>query len=198
MDTLATSDSMQSQIFPDAGRSNRELLAAYRRGDSSSAELLVERTYEAVYAAALKLCGDPGRAADLTQETFRKAWQSLHRFEGRSKVSTWLYRIAFTTFLNSTRTDGREVPLDDEVARRMPAAGRSPEETVGATSQAEATRQAVLGLPVELRATVAAHYWGEIPIREIAREAGITPVAVRKRLKKALALLAGALEETRE
>jgi DNA-directed RNA polymerase specialized sigma24 family protein len=55
----------------------------------------------------------------------------------------------------------------------------------------------VLGLPPDLRDTVTAHYWAEIPVREIAREAGITPVAVRKRLKKALTLLGAALEEAR-
>ena len=49
----------------------------------------------------------------------------------------------------------------------------------------------------ELRATVAARFWGDLPVSEIARQAGITPVAVRKRLKKAFALLADVLEETR-
>ena len=73
----------------------------------------------------------------------------------------------------------------------------TPEQSAGARSRAEATRRAVLALPDALRATVAARYWGDVPIRDIAREAGITPVAVRKRLKRALALLASDLEETR-
>jgi len=193
---MAKPDSSRTQSAQDA-RSDRMLLAAYRQGDRASAELLVERTYEAVYAAAFKLCGDPATASDLTQEAYRKAWQSLHRFEGRSKVSTWLYRIVYTTFLNSTRTEGRETPLDDELARKVPSAARTPEELSGAAARAAATRQAVLRLPPDLKATVAAHFWGELPIAEIARDAGITPVAVRKRLKKALALLAAALEETR-
>ncbi len=181
---------------PDTS-SNRDLLAAYHRGDRESAELLVERTYEAVYAAAFKLCGDPTRARDLTQETYRKAWQSLGSFEGRSRVSTWLYRIAYTTFLNSRRRDGRESALDDDWLGNVPAPDRSPEQRSGDAEAADATRRAVLGLPPDLRETVAAHYWGEVPIGEIARQAGITPVAVRKRIKKALALLGRTLEETR-
>ena len=190
-------DTTPSRVPARSGGGNRELLAAYRRGDRAAAELLVQRTYGAVYAAACKLCGDPGRAEDLTQETYRKAWQSLGRFEGRSKVSTWLYRITYTTFLNSLRGADRERPLGEEVTAVVESDDPTPEQSAGARSRAEATRRAVLALPDELRATVAAHYWGDVPIRDIAREAGITPVAVRKRLKRALALLASDLEETR-
>lgn len=179
---------------PVAGR-NRRLLAAYRDGDRSAAERLVERTYQGVYAAAFKLCGDPAAADDLTQETYRKAWQSLERFEDRSKVSTWLYRITYTTFLNSRRSVGREAPLAEEtVAVEDPKP--TPEDRTVEAGSAEATRRAVLALPDDLRRVVAEHYWGEVPIREIAEEIGITPVAVRKRMKKALALLQSALEET--
>jgi DNA-directed RNA polymerase specialized sigma24 family protein len=45
-----------------------------------------------------------------------------------------------------------------------------------------------------LRSTVAAHYWSEVPVAEIARLESITDVAVRKRLKKAFSLLRAALE----
>lgn len=196
MDTLPMPHANEMVGAAPTSRSNRQLLAAYRRGDRASAELLVERTYRAVYAAAFKLCGDPGRADDLTQETYRKAWQSLDRFRGRSKVSTWLYRIAYTTFLNSTRSAGREQPLGEEAVAGILAPEPSPEERTGSTDREAATRTAVLALPPHLQATVAAHFWGDLPVSEIARDAGVTPVAIRKRLKKALALLADALEET--
>lgn len=177
------------------GGTNRRLLAAYRDGDRKAAERLVERTYEGVYAAACKLCGDPAEADDLTQETYRKAWQSLEGFEGRARISTWLYRITYTTFLNSRRGVGREAPLEEE-ASVIEDPKPTPEDRTVLAGSAEATRRAVLGLPEELRRVVAEHYWGDVPVSEIAEEIGITPVAVRKRLKKALALLASALEES--
>jgi RNA polymerase sigma-70 factor (ECF subfamily) len=196
MDTLAMSKEMdRPSRGPLPARTNRELLMAYRRGDRTSAELLVDRTYQAVYAAAFKLCRDPSRADDLTQETYRKAWQSLDRFEGRCKVSTWLYRIAYTTFLNSVRSSGREAPLEDALIEVEAASDPDPEQRAGESVSARATRQAVLSLSPELRDTVAARFWGDIPVSEIARDAGVTPVAIRKRLKKAFALLADALEE---
>ena len=171
------------------------MLAAYRRGDRASAELLVERTYGVVYASAFKLCGDAAQADDLTQETYRKAWQSLDRFEGRCKVSTWLYRITYTTFLNSIRSLGREAPLSEEVIERTASGDPSAEDVLHLSGRSEVTREAVLALPETLRATVTARYWAGLPVSEIAREEGVTPVAIRKRLKKALALLAQVLEE---
>ena len=56
-------------------------------------------------------------------------------------------------------------------------------------------RRAVLSLPDELRYLVTAIFWGDLPVKELARQEGITPVGIRKRLKKALRLLALALEE---
>ncbi|MFY9826173.1 MAG: sigma factor-like helix-turn-helix DNA-binding protein, partial [Thermoanaerobaculia bacterium] len=56
-------------------------------------------------------------------------------------------------------------------------------------------RRAVLALPEELRFTVTALFWGDLPVKEIARQEGVTTVAIRKRLKRALARLAQALGE---
>jgi len=181
---------------PARHRGDRELLAAYRRGDRSAAEQLVDRTYTAVFASLMRLCGDRQLAADLTQETYRKAWQSLATFKGCSKVSTWLYRIAYTTFLNHQRGSGRTVPLDEEVARAVVDPGPAMDECLDAAQSGEATRRAVLALPSKLRYVVTARFWGEVPVAEIARQEGVTPVAIRKRVKTALALLAEAFEET--
>jgi RNA polymerase sigma-70 factor (ECF subfamily) len=171
------------------------LLAALAAGDRQAAERLVERTYRGVFALLRRLCGDPDLAADLTQETYRKAWDALAGFDGRSQFSTWLCRIAYNTFLNHLRRPRRLVPLEDRheatVADPAPAA----DELVGRAVAGDRLRRAVLELPEDLRFTVTALFWGDLPVREVARHEGITPVAVRKRLKRALAALARALEE---
>ncbi|HWW62581.1 MAG TPA: sigma factor, partial [Thermoanaerobaculia bacterium] len=58
----------------------RRLLAAIRSGDRTAAEELVERTYSAVFASLYRLCGDSDLSADLTQETYQKAWAALGGF----------------------------------------------------------------------------------------------------------------------
>src|ERR1044071_3276959 len=91
----------------------QRLLGAIRAGDTAAAEELVERTYSAVFASIYRLCGDSDLSADLTQETYQKAWAALSGFDGRSQLFTWLYRIAYTTFLNHIRRPRRMTSLDE-------------------------------------------------------------------------------------
>jgi len=179
---------------PD-GAQERRLLAAAAAGDRKAAEQLVERTYRGVYSLQRRLCGDPDLAADLTQETYRKAWDALPAFNGRSQFSTWLFRIAYTTFLNHMRRPRRLVPLEEKHETAVPDPAPPADEAVDRGATGDRLRRAVLSLPEELRFTVTALFWGDLPVKEIARQEGVTPVAIRKRLKRALGMLALALEE---
>jgi len=173
----------------------RRLLAAIRGGDRSAAEELVERTYSAVYASLYRLCADRDLAADLTQETYRKAWEALDGFDGRSQFFTWLYRIAYTTFLNHIRRPRRITSLDDEDAPEMPDVRPSVDQLLSEQEEGERLRAAVLELPDDLRFTVTAHFWGGLAVKELARIENITTVAIRKRLHKAFGILELALDE---
>ena len=173
----------------------RKLLAAIRAGDAAAAEELVDRTYSAVYASLCRLCGDSDLAADLTQETFQKAWAALAGFDGRSQLFTWLYRIAYTTFLNHIRRPRRMTSLDEpdsiDVRDERPAA----DQQLADAEEASHLREAVMKLPEDLRFTVTAHFWGGLPVKEIAEIEKITTVAIRKRLHKAFSILEGMLGE---
>jgi RNA polymerase sigma-70 factor (ECF subfamily) len=171
------------------------LLAALAAGDRGAAERLVEKTYRGVYALLRRLCGDPDLAADLTQETYRKAWDSLAGFNGRSQFSTWLSRIAYNTFLNHLRRPRRLVPLEDKVEATVADPAPALDEALGQAVAGDRLRRAVLDLPEDLRYTVTALFWGDLTVSEVAQHEGITPVAIRKRLKKALGMLARAIEE---
>ena len=171
------------------------LLAAIRGGDRSAAEELVERTYSAVFASLYRMCGDRDLAADLTQETYRKAWEALAGFDGRSQFFTWLYRIAYTTFLNAIRRPRRLTSLDAPDAPEMRDDAPPVDQLLSNEEDAERLRAAVLQLPEDLRFTVTAHFWGGLAVKEIARIENITGVAVRKRLHKAFGILESSLEE---
>ena len=171
------------------------LLSAAAAGDRRAAEQLVEQTYRGVFSLLRRLCGDADLAADLTQETYRKAWDALPGFDGRSRFSTWLFRIAYTTFLNHLRRPRRFVPLEERHETAVPDPAPAADEEIGRAGEGDRLRRAVLALPEDLRLTVTALFWGELPVKEVARQEGITPVAVRKRLKRALQALARALEE---
>lgn len=173
------------------------LFEALGAGDSGAAEALVEGTYQMVYATQFRLCGDRHLAEDLTQETYRKAWGALAGFDGRSKFSTWLYRIAYNTFLNHTRRPLRLVEINDENIDGWTDPAQNQEEDVHRQQMTERLRAAVARLPDSLRFTVVGYYWAGLPVRSLASLEGISRVAIRKRLKRALDVLCDGMQEGR-
>lgn len=177
-------------------RDETALVASVADGDRRAAERLVAGTYEMVYASLHRLThGDVELAADLTQETYRKAWASLGSFDRRARFGTWLYRIAYNTFLNHIRRPKLVERLDDDAPPPVdPAPDQA--ESLARRQAAARLRRAVLALPEELRFTLSARYWGELDVEEIARLEQVTGAAIRKRLRTANARLRVLLEET--
>ena len=66
-----------------------------------------------VYRLCFRMAGNAEDAADLTQETFIKAWRSLEGFQFKAAFSTWLYRLASNVCLDHLRSAkrSRTVPL---------------------------------------------------------------------------------------
>ena len=171
------------------------MLASLAAGNRAAAEQLVDATYSSIYGALFRLCGGQAElAADLTQETYRKAWKALASFDHRARFSTWLYRIAYNTFLNHIRRPVRLVPVDgSEREIRDPSPG--PEELADRRESAARLRRAILELPETLRFTVTARFWAERSVEEIARSEQVSGAAIRKRLKKARRMLREMLVE---
>jgi RNA polymerase sigma-70 factor (ECF subfamily) len=80
-------------------------LTALRQRDPTAFRQLVESYSQRIYNLALKMLGDPDLAEDILQETFINAYRAIDRFEGRSHISTWLYRIAHNAVLMRLRKE---------------------------------------------------------------------------------------------
>ncbi|SDF20139.1 RNA polymerase sigma-70 factor, ECF subfamily [Blastococcus aurantiacus] len=94
-------------------------------GDPLAAAALVRATQSDVWRLCAAL-GDAGTADDLTQETYLRAFGSLHRFEGRSSVRTWLLAIARRVCADAVRTRRRRrltMVRDDAGLAEVPARG---------------------------------------------------------------------------
>lgn len=72
-------------------------------GDVASFDLLILKYRERVYAMIYNMTSNREDAADLTQDSFIKAFQSINRFQGQSSFFTWLYRIAVNSSLTHIR-----------------------------------------------------------------------------------------------
>src|SRR4051812_43946758 len=89
------------------------LLEAARDGDEAAYQALVEQHRGELHAHCYRMLGSVHGAEDALQEAMLRAWRFLPRFDGRSSLRTWLYKIATNTALDAVnRRRKRELPLD--------------------------------------------------------------------------------------
>ena len=74
------------------------------KGNPDAFEQLLLKYQTPVYHLAMRMTGNPDDAADMTQETFLKAWKSLDTFQFNSSFSSWLFRLASNTCLDFLRS----------------------------------------------------------------------------------------------
>lgn len=98
------SDSHSTGVEPDAAElRDRAILARARSGDRPALAELLAHYQERIYCICAQMCGDAELARDLTQDSLVKIILGLSRFEGRSKLSTWIIRVAMNVCLTDRR-----------------------------------------------------------------------------------------------
>jgi RNA polymerase sigma-70 factor (ECF subfamily) len=175
-----------------------ELLAELRAGDPAAYRRLVEANSVHVYNLALRLLGDEHEAEDVLQETFLSAFQAVDRFEGRSQLSTWLYRIAYNASLMRLRKRKRMVTFsldspvgsrdgdgDEEATQDIVDWSAVPDETLLTTEARKEMDQAIAGLPESLRSVFVLRDIEGLSGAETAEVLGISVQAVKNRLHRA-------------
>jgi len=100
-------------VFTGATTQERELLQAARGGDQDAFRRLVEPHRAELHAHCYRMLGSLHDADDALQDALLRAWRGLPRFEGRSAVRSWLYRIATNACLDAiARRPKRVLPID--------------------------------------------------------------------------------------
>ncbi len=93
----------------------QELILEAKAGNSKALAKLVKKYEKTIYSFAFKVCRNPDKAENTMQETFMSMVKSLKQFDGKSKLSTWLYRITANHCLMQYRKKSHEfVSVDDE------------------------------------------------------------------------------------
>ena len=169
-----------------------EIIRSVLRGNVNDFEKLVTAYEKNVYSLALRMVGDPEDAADMTQETFIKAYRSLSSFRGDSKFSSWLYRIASNVCLDFLRSRSRhpQVSLsgsdeDERTAFELPDMSRNPEEQLMKKLSMEAVRRGLEQLPEQQRQRLVLRELGGLSYAELAQTLGLEEGTVKSRIFRA-------------
>ncbi|MEU2736117.1 sigma-70 family RNA polymerase sigma factor [Streptomyces sp. NPDC007095] len=104
---------------------------AARGGDPDAAEHFVRALHGDVLRYVAHLSGDPQTARDLTQDTFARAFGSLHRYEGRASARTWLLSIARRAVADSLRRAAVRPRIADAVDWQTAVEGTQPRDLPG-------------------------------------------------------------------
>lgn len=181
--------SMNAEFDLPAPRDDAALVRRSLDGDVSAFEELYRGHVGRVHGAILRLVGmDRGRAEELTQDAFVRAWQKLSSFRHESAFSTWLYRLGVNTALMDLRSrrDAKETDVEDLEL----AAGGDVPFCAGERGDLE---RAVSGLPPRARAVLVLHDVEGWKHEEIATELGMAVGSSKAQLHRARGLLRNAL-----
>ncbi len=173
---------------------DQALLARLRAGDKSACAECVERHANGVYRLALRLLRDDAEAEDVVQETFLNAFKAINSFDGRSKLSTWLYRIAYNAALmRLRRSRPLTVSVDDpelsddgfETPRQLFDWCCLPEQDFETDEARAQLEEAIQELPEKLRAVFVLRELEGLSTEETAQALGVSAEAVKTRLHRA-------------
>ncbi len=189
---------------PGSGSTDEALALAAGAGDRAALETLLARHFDRVHAICRRVTGHREDALDATQEALIAVTRGIHRYDGRSAFTTWLYRVATNAALDELRRRGRRpTPVDAVVepgpgGRSVPV-GEGPggsgsvESVVGARIDVDA---ALATLAPEFRAAVVLRDLCDLDYAEIADALGIPLGTVRSRIARGRAAIAAHLGGT--
>lgn len=164
-------------------------VAEARCGNQEAFKVLVDRHSRSLYRLAYRMTGKAEDAEDVVQETFIRAFRQLSRFEARSNVSTWLYRIAFNCAVDFLRSRPRRESAteDDALERLAPAAtGPTMDDLVYAGQIGERMQVALGGLSEKERAAFLMRHYHGCSIEEIGSTLGMKTNATKHSIFRAV------------
>jgi len=146
-----------------------------------------------VYRSLIGILGTPEEAEDALQDAFLKAFQHLPNFEGRSRFSTWLVRIAINTGLQRLRSRKSFDSLDEESEdfrpRNIQAWTDSPEEYYSREELRGLVEKEVMKLPPKYRVALMLRDLEELSTEDAAAALGLTVPGLKARVLRGRLML---------
>ncbi len=165
-----------------------------KAGQTNYFSYIVEQYQDIVFSIALKVLKNRTDAEEMAQESFIKAYKSLHTFKGSAKFSTWLYRITYNNCISEVRKRKIHFASTDDIEIRDETTELNldgiPEE-----NRAQAVKKALAKLPEEEYTLVLLYYFEEQSIEEISRVTRLSESNTKVKLFRARKKLYSILSE---
>jgi RNA polymerase sigma-70 factor (ECF subfamily) len=166
---------------------DRADVARVQGGDVEAFAAIVRRWQTPLINLAYRFCGDRGRAEEMAQEAFLRAYRGLNAFRGDAAFSTWLFALATNVYRNELhRMPQRMVVLEEAPEPIDPA---SMVEAYELRDRDLTVRRAVLALPAKYRDAMLLFYFHEMDVPAAAQSLGLPEGTVKARLYRGRELL---------
>jgi RNA polymerase sigma-70 factor (ECF subfamily) len=162
-------------------------------GDVSAFEGIVRRWQGPLINLAYRFCRDRGRAEEMAQEAFLRAYRGLAQWRKDAAFSTWLFALAANLYRSELRRiPARTVPLE---AIAEPADARASNAGLEDQDRDLAVRRAVGALPAKYRESLILFYFHDMDVATAARSLGVPEGTVKARLSRGREILRGKLPQ---
>src|SRR6185437_3140037 len=170
------------------------------KGDTNAFAVLVDRYKDMVFSLSLKMLKGREEAEEVSQDTFLKIYKSLNKFNGESKLSTWIYKVAFNTCLDRLKKNKRLQPFAglDEFTEPEALSLMNVLDSIENKERKQMIQDCMHLLPGEDSFLLTLYYFEEQSLEEIAKIIGITPNNVKIRLYRSRKKLASLLKDRLE
>ena len=158
-------------------------------GQKDLFRLLVRQHEKAVHGMGLSFFRNTDDASDFAQEVFLKAYKNLNNFEGRSRFSTWLYRIAYNTAINEVNRRKEYHSLAEEDADKLVNTTETPERLALRNAVKDAVQAALKELPERFRVCVDLFFFYDRSYQEIEVITGIPVNTIKSHVFRAKNIL---------
>lgn len=166
------------------------------KGDNEAFGEIILKHQDFVFNVVKNIVHIEEQAKDITQEVFLKAYENIEKFRGDSKISSWLYRIAYNLSINwSERKKDREIQADEETLNLTILQEEPYDKIFEKQAIIETMDKIIEELPDKYKIVVKLYYFEEKSYEEIADILGIPINTVRTHLLRAKKLIEKKLSE---
>ena len=173
------------------------LIEAINNGNTKAYAQLVDRYKDLVYTLALRMLKHKEEAEEVAQDTFIKVFKSLDNFKGDSKFSTWIYKVAYNTCLDTIKKNKKHhnnVAIDEYTFNKLDTIDNALDNIIK-EEKSVLIKNCINKLPEDSSALLTLFYFEELSLDEISKIINIEANTVKVKLFRARKKLAVILDQ---